>query len=159
MTDIVNLVIRDSRPDDEPFVLATAERLAAFEFPGWRTSQEIVAGELRTLRRFFAGSLPGSALLVAAASPDDGLGFVLLETVRDYFSDTEHAHVGMLAVVESAEGRRVGRALLEAAERWARTRGFSRLSLNVFDHNTRARSLYERLGYSPETVRYVKVLA
>jgi RimJ/RimL family protein N-acetyltransferase len=32
------------------------------------------------------------------------------------------------------------------------------LTLNVFAGNARARGVYERLGYAPETLRYVKAL-
>jgi GNAT superfamily N-acetyltransferase len=63
-----------------------------------------------------------------------------------------------ILITEDAERRGVGRALLEAAEDWARGRGHPFISLNVFTQNTRARSVYERLGYGPETLRYVKPL-
>ncbi len=57
-----------------------------------------------------------------------------------------------------AEGQGVGRVLLEAAEDWAREQKLQMLSLNVFAGNARARHVYERLGYTPETLRYVKPL-
>jgi GNAT superfamily N-acetyltransferase len=66
--------------------------------------------------------------------------------------------VAVLAVAAEAEGQGVGRALLEAAEGWTREQGLSMLTLNVFEGNTRARTVYERLGYAPETLRYVKTL-
>jgi GNAT superfamily N-acetyltransferase len=47
-------------------------------------------------------------------------------------------------------GRGLGAALMVHAGLWARDRGFPWLGLNVFGHNTRARSLYERLGYTVE---------
>jgi RimJ/RimL family protein N-acetyltransferase len=34
----------------------------------------------------------------------------------------------------------------------------SMLTLNVFDGNVRARRVYERGGFAPETLRYVKQL-
>lgn len=48
-------------------------------------------------------------------------------------------------------GRRsegIGAALAVAAERLVADRGHDRCSLSVSDRNTRARSLYERLGYT-----------
>jgi GNAT superfamily N-acetyltransferase len=56
------------------------------------------------------------------------------------------------------EGRGVGRLLLGTAEAWARDRGHPFITLNVFAQNTRARALYERVGFGPETLRYVKPL-
>jgi GNAT superfamily N-acetyltransferase len=61
-------------------------------------------------------------------------------------------------VSSSAEGHGAGRALVEAAEEWARFEGLELITLNVFANNQRARSVYERLGYAPETLHYVKPL-
>lgn len=97
-------------------------------------------------------------LLIAETSAGEPGGFVYMEQPIDYFRQTPQAHVGVLAVAAEAEGQGVGRALLEAAERWAREQGLGMLTLNVFAGNTRARKVYERLGYAPETLRYVKTL-
>ena len=64
----------------------------------------------------------------------------------------------MIAVTETAEGRGVGALLLQAAEAWTRTQGYSTLTLNVFDGNARARRVYERAGFRVEALKYVKVL-
>ena len=66
--------------------------------------------------------------------------------------------MSVLVVAETAEGLGVGRLLLEAADTWAREQGLAMLTLNVFTGNVRARAVYERLGYMPETLRYVKTL-
>jgi ribosomal protein S18 acetylase RimI-like enzyme len=66
--------------------------------------------------------------------------------------------VSVIAVTEEAEGRGVGRALMEHAEKWARERGHDRITLSVFEGNRRARGLYERVGYAVEMRRYVKPL-
>jgi len=136
-------------------VLQTAARLAAFGPPAWRTPEELVEGEARTLRDFFESPDDGTRLLVAE-SGDARLGFVLIEELRDYFTLEQHGHVGILAVTEGAEGRGAGRALLRAAESWARDRGFQTLTLNVFSGNDHARAVYEHLGFQEETVKYVK---
>ena len=44
-------------------------------------------------------------------------------------------------------GRGWGSAVMDAAARWSAERGAPALGLNVFSHNDRARSLYDRLGY------------
>ena len=64
----------------------------------------------------------------------------------------------MIAVTAAAEGRGAGAALMRAAEDWARATGYTKLTLNVFEGNQRARQVYERFGYQVETVRYVKIL-
>ncbi|MEO8075883.1 MAG: GNAT family N-acetyltransferase [Acidobacteriota bacterium] len=52
-----------------------------------------------------------------------------------------------LAVVPDWRGKGVGRALLEAVERIARSRGCCKLTLEVQDSNGRARRLYEQVGF------------
>jgi GNAT superfamily N-acetyltransferase len=166
--------VRDGTAADRDFVIATARRLAAFGPPPWRSADEIVAGEVRYLHDFFDGRLKGPFLLVAtvqhaqdraesrqtatpvAAQP---VGFALLEPAVDYFSGEMHAHLGMIAVIDTAEGTGASTALMAAAETRARAQGFTKLTLNVFDANARARRFYERLGFSVEIVRYVKPLA
>lgn len=65
------------------------------------------------------------------------------------------AHVADLGLMVAAAHRRrgVGRALLEAAVGWARTRGVRKLELHVFPHNEGAIALYERFGFRREGVR------
>jgi RimJ/RimL family protein N-acetyltransferase len=48
---------------------------------------------------------------------------------------------------------------MAAIEQWARDRGIGVITLNVFDRNTRARDLYDRLGYARETIHYRKALS
>ena len=149
--------MRPARSADRGFVRETARRHTDFDLPTWRAPGEIVAGELRTIEAYFRGELPGAEVLVAEAEREP-LGFVFLETGRDYFTRHEHAHVGILAVASGSEGLGAGRALLAAAEDWTRTRGLSVLTLNVFDGNVRARRLYERSGFETETRRYRKIV-
>jgi GNAT superfamily N-acetyltransferase len=148
------LTIRAARAGDRAFVLETARRLASFRTPAWRTTEEIWEGEARTLRGWFDGSEEG-ALLIAERDAVP-LGFVFLERDIDYFTLAEHGHVGVLAVTADAEGSGAGRALLEASEAWAREQGYATLTLSVFEGNTRARAVYERLGFNVETIRYTK---
>ena len=151
------IAVREGTAADRDFVVDTARRLAAFGPPPWRSPLEVVAGEVRCLDDFFDGRLGNRTLLIAEL---DGrpAGFAFLEPAVDYFTGQADGHVGMVAVVDSAEGRGVGAALMRAAEDWARRHGYPRLHLNVFAGNDRARRMYERLGYQPETLRYVKPL-
>lgn len=55
-----------------------------------------------------------------------------------------------ITVGKAYRGAGVGRAMLEALEVWAREVGVERIQLRVFDTNTNARALYERMGYADE---------
>lgn len=147
--------IRPARAEDRAFVLEAVKRLADFGPPSWRTPREVVEGEARTLAAFFEVPPAGSTLLVAELETRQPVGFAYLETLRDYFTLEEHGHVGILAVTKEAEGRGVAGALLDAAAEWARGRGARTLTLNVFERNARARRVYERHGFRPESLRYI----
>jgi GNAT superfamily N-acetyltransferase len=164
------ITVREGTAADRDFVVETARRFAAFGPPPWRSALEVVAGEVRCLDEFFDGRLSGRTLLIAEDVPDvpaspeprsgagGPAGFAFLEPAVDYFSGEPHGHIGMIAVTEAAEGRGAGAALMRAAEDWARRHSYSKLTLNVFDGNTRARQVYERFGYQIETLRYVKAI-
>jgi GNAT superfamily N-acetyltransferase len=150
--------IRPATANDRAFVVASVPRLVAFEPPSFRPRDEIITAETRTIEAFFASPPAGSALMIAESDDCSPMGFVYLERLRDYFTLEDHGHISMIVVTEAAEGRGVGAALMRAAEDWARREGYRRLTLTVFDANSRARTLYEHLGYLPETLRYIKVL-
>jgi GNAT superfamily N-acetyltransferase len=149
--------VRGARDADRTFVLETAVRLAAFGPPRWRTVDEIIEAEARTLRDVLESSDDASKLLIAEAD-EQRVGFALVEEVRDYFTLERHGHVGILAVTREAEGRGAGGALIRAAEAWARGRGYRTLTLNVFSGNSHAREVYEHLGFEPDTIKYIKAL-
>jgi GNAT superfamily N-acetyltransferase len=149
--------VRVARGTDRTFVLETAARLAAFGPPAWRSADQIVEGEARTLRDFFESADDGSRLLIVEAG-EQRLGFALLEELRDYFTLERQGLVGFLGFTEGGVGRGAGGALMRAAESWARERGYRTLTLNVFSGNQHARQVYEHLGFEPDTVKYIKAL-
>ena len=55
-------------------------------------------------------------------------------------------------VEPEARGRGVGTALLHAVERHAASMGLKSIRLDVIDTNSRARALYEREGFAPQSV-------
>ena len=158
MNATTSLKIRTATGGDEEFVVDLARRLADFTLPPWRAPEDVVAAEVRGLLAAFANGRHRDDVLIAEDAIDARLGFVYLERVVDYFTQRPHGHVSMLAVAKTAEGRGVATALMNAAERWAFGLGFPYLTLNVFQLNARARALYERLGYEPDTVKYLKPL-
>lgn len=149
--------VRAGTAADRDFVIDTARRFAAFGPPPWRSALEVVEGEVRCLDDFFDGRLRGPVLLIAEDA-GTAVGFAFLEPAIDYFSGEPHGHIGMIAVTAAAEGRGAGAALMLAADVWARACSYSKLTLNVFEGNRRARRVYERFGYQVETVRYVKTI-
>jgi GNAT superfamily N-acetyltransferase len=147
--------IRNATPADREFVIGLADRLVdGFAAPSHRTRPELIEGDRRALAGWFDKSPAGEAMLIAELDGTPA-GCAYLVTLVDYFNERPHAHLSVLAVEKSAEGKGVGSALLDACEQWARSRGSDRLTLSALVTNARARALYERRGFNGEYIRYV----
>ena len=70
----------------------------------------------------------------------------------------DHALVADLAVREAWRGQGLGRALLAAAERYARDNGATSLRIAVLHANRRARQVYEDFGFGPRLLEMEKPL-
>lgn len=151
-------VIRPATPADEPFLVRISERLAAFAVPHWRTARQIAEADFVILREALAHPVPATLLSVIELPPGQPVGTIFATTRTDYFTGEAHAHIEVLALEPSAEGKGLARALMQHAEQWARDLGYGRMTLNVFEQNRKAQGLYEKLGYERETVHYHKLL-
>ena len=95
------------------------------------------------LERALAG--PASAVLAA------GDGDVLLATAM-VGHDGHRGWVYYLAVSPDARGRGLGRAMMDACERWLTNRGVPKLNLMVRSGNEAVLGFYEALGYGRDEV-------
>jgi ribosomal protein S18 acetylase RimI-like enzyme len=152
------LRVRPARPEDREFLLALIPRLVEFGPPTWHDPARMNETDALVLDDSLSGRTPGASVFVAEDGEGARLGFIHLRPVNAYYNPEEHGHVADLIVARGAEGRGVGRALLEKGEEWARGRGYGWLTLSVFAQNVRARELYERAGFGADMMGYVKKL-
>jgi len=148
------LRIRPVEQSDATAIVALAGRFADVR-PGWRGYAEVVAGTERALSAAVHEPRDDRAVFVALDG-ETFAGFVFVDTEIDFFTGEPHAHISEIAVVRDGLG--AGRALMAAAEAWAAARGSRYVSLHVTAKNTRARALYERLGFEVEHTRLTKLL-
>lgn len=154
----MTVTVRAAAPADHDFVVGLVPRLCAFGTPPLRPPAAVEAAERDALERALAGAVDDTALLVAELAGEGPAGVAYAETAVDYFTGERHGHLAILVVSAAGEGRGVGRALLAAVEAWSAARGHRFVTLNVFADNARARAVYERAGFAPDTVRYAKLL-
>jgi GNAT superfamily N-acetyltransferase len=122
---------------------ADAERVAA------------LAGELGypstpaqiTARLLAMGANPESSALVALDAGGTIQGWVHVYGRRHVESDVS-AEIGGLVVDPASRGQGIGRALMEAAESWARERGYGRVTLGSSTVRVETHQFYQRLGYA-----------
>lgn len=85
-----------------------------------------------------------------ARDGDRRVGFLWVKVTDDT------AFVYNVAVEAEVRRRGYGRAIMLAAERWCREHKLIRIGLHVFAHNTGARALYERLGFTETAATWPK---
>jgi len=150
--------VRLAHADDDDFILEIADRLVAFELPAWRRQRETLAGIRADIERHLRELPAATHLFIAETDAGERLGFLHLQTQKDFFTGQLNCHIADLVVASGHDGKGVGSALIAHAENWAREHRCRHVSLSVFPGNTRARDLYERHGYGDELIRMVKAL-
>lgn len=121
--------IRPALPADIPAISALEQ--AAF------TGDRFNARQFRYLLK------RAQATFIVAVDGGTLLGYA----VSLYRADTGRARLYGIAVAESARGRGVATALVEAISAAARARGCTALSLEVRADNAAAQGLYRKLGF------------
>ncbi|HEY7835521.1 MAG TPA: GNAT family N-acetyltransferase [Ktedonobacterales bacterium] len=148
--------VRPYTTPDRDAVLALGERLVIGLAP-WRDPAKMRDAARRWIEGDIARIGETCAVLVAEEATGQILGFVAVAH-EVHFTGDEQAYVGELVVARHAEGHGAGRALMSAAEEWARARGYRFVTLDTGAANVGARAFYARLGYAEESVKLVKPL-
>jgi GNAT superfamily N-acetyltransferase len=85
------------------------------------------------------------------------VGIVHYLFYRSCWTIADYCYLQDLFVAESARNLGLGRALIEAVEREARTAGASRVYWLTKEDNTNARALYDRLAERSGFIQYRKL--
>lgn len=152
MTSSPDIQIRPFREEDRPFFETILTRL----IPERTASPRDPGAIARYFARRGSGEIAspdGTEVFIAVDAGDHPVGMSAIRPDKDYFDGHPRAYIELLAVTEQAEGSSVGRALMNHAERWARSRHLREIALDVFATSTGAIAFYHRLGYQPDHIR------
>ncbi|MCE1180415.1 MAG: GNAT family N-acetyltransferase [Micrococcales bacterium] len=113
--------------------------------------EEAVARAERQTRALFpdGGLTPGHAVLAGRDDEGHEVGQVW---IGPHTGAPGTAFIYDVFVLPAYQGKGFGRALVKAAEAWARERDLSAITLSVFSGNQQARSLYRGLDYQETSV-------
>ncbi len=142
--------IRQASPGDAEAMRSLLPRLAAFDLPERRSPEDLWRGDEQMLLRWLDGQEPTLVAHVAVDLDDRIQGVAVIRLGKELLNHCPSAHLEVLAVAREAEGRGIGKALMAAAEKTAQSLGAETMTLHVFGMNTRARGMYEKLGYDGE---------
>lgn len=152
----------------------TLRPLDARALPAWlersRTAytEDLIATGLRarearrraqeSLDHAFPSGAPGPGHAVLEVVDETGRAVGHLWIGPDTSDDPGAWWIWDITIDGGERGRGFGRAAMLLGEEYARERGAHTLGLNVFGFNTRARGLYESLGYETASIRMRKSL-
>ena len=81
---------------------------------------------------------------------DQPVGCLWLGESIDQRNGHRQAYVFLLYVAVSHRRKGLGSALMQHAHHWAKEQDYQQVSLQVFEDNDAALSLYQKLGYTPQ---------
>jgi ribosomal protein S18 acetylase RimI-like enzyme len=151
-----SIIIRTGAAADREAVLALAPRLLVGVAP-WRDRAAALAAGRRWLEGSLAAAARGDGVVFVAVAADQVLGVISIQP-STHFTGERDGYIGELAVAEHAARQGIGRALIGAADTWARDRGLAHLTLHTGARNEGARAFYAALGFVEEEVRLTRRL-
>lgn len=158
MTPVKNdrIRIRPIAESDSAFLARAATRL----FPGTTASPRDPVAFRRYFELLTPASICSGGDSRAYVAELDGVaaGVVSAHLDVDYFTSHPRPHIDTLAVAAEAEGRGIGRALIDHMEVQGRSLNCCEIVLDVFATNTRARKFYEQCGFVEDHIRMAKTL-
>ncbi len=153
----VPILVRIAKEADQSFIRSLSPVLAAQAKLDWHSDKAIQKFQ----DAYIAEMMTETSLAhVTYIAENEGVsvGFIHVREHIDEISSEKCGTVPLLAITESAQGMGAGKALMEAAETWAKNQGFRLLHLEVFSSNAQARSFYQKLAFKEDTINMVKHL-
>ena len=137
-----------------PAVLADAREIAeCLAELGYGTTASLVTGKLAAL------SASGDDAVFVAVDAQTGtiLGVISVHVLSLFHTAGSLGRITALAVRSQAQGRKAGRALVEAAEAFSWESGCIRIEVTSGDHRPQAHAFYRAVGYVADERRFIKV--
>ena len=120
---------------------------------GYPTSASALPERLRAI------AVEGGTVFLAVDSGDTAVGLASVARLSALHADASVAYITALVTSAVARGGCVGRALVTAAEQWAREKGCVRLSVTSAEHRADAHAFYPRCGMPYSGRRFSKTLS
>jgi GNAT superfamily N-acetyltransferase len=150
----LNIGVRPADDADRAGILELAPRLAEGVAP-WRDQAEALLAGRRWLEESLDAAKTGDGAVLVIADTG-GIAGVITVRPSAHFTGERDGYIGELVVADRASRHGIGRALVAAADAWARDHGLRNLTLHTGAFNTGARAFYAALGFAEEEVRLTR---
>ena len=120
---------------------------------GYPTSASALPERLRAVES------EGGTVFLAVNSNGVALGLASVASHSTIHADAPVAYITALVTGGAARGQGIGRAMVSAAEQWAREKGCVRLSVTSAEHRADAHAFYPRCGMPYSGRRFSKALS
>jgi GNAT superfamily N-acetyltransferase len=137
--------LRDAKPAD------AARLVELIAFLGHDIDEKGVRGNLARLKK--AGKTP-----IVAVEGKQVIGLIGIHAMVTVHRAAPVGRIPVLVVAEEAQGRGLGRLLVEAAEQWCREQGCQLVEVTSNDRRGDAHAFYRHLGYERTSIRFMKRL-
>jgi len=137
--------LRDAKPADAPRLVEL------IRFLGHDINEKQVRKNLAALKK--AGETPMVATLDKKV-----VGLIGLHVMTTIHRDSPVGRIPALVVAKEAQGMKLGRLLVDAAEQWCRKKGCKLIEVTSNDRRADAHAFYRHMGYERTSIRFFKKL-
>jgi GNAT superfamily N-acetyltransferase len=138
------VLVREATTNDADAMARLCQQL------GYPAESQKMPGRLTRL------SADPNARALVATRATDVVGLLTVHLRNTLNHESPIAQITLLVVDEAIRSRGAGRALVEAAEEWARARGSRRITVTTALARSGAHAFYEKVGYAHTGRRYGK---
>lgn len=135
--------IRDAKPSDAPRLVEL------IHFLGHEIDEKAVRKNLKILKK--SGEMP-----LVATLGKDVVGMVGRHSMVTIHRPAPVGRIPVLVVAKEAQGLKLGRLLVEAAEQWCRKKGCQIVEVTSNDRRAAAHAFYRHMGYQRTSIRFFK---
>ena len=137
--------LRDAKPADAPRLVELIRYL------GHDINEKQVRKNLAALKK--AGETP-----LVATLDKKVVGLIGLHVMTTIHRDSPVGRIPALVVAKEAQGMKLGRLLVDAAEQWCRKKGCKLIEVTSNDRRADAHAFYRHMGYERTSIRFFKKL-
>jgi len=137
--------LRGAKPADAPRLVEL------IRFLGHDINEKQVRKNLAALKK--AGETP-----LVATLDKKVVGLIGLHVMTTIHRDSPVGRIPALVVAKEAQGMKLGRLLVDAAEQWCRKKGCKLIEVTSNDRRADAHAFYRHMGYERTSIRFFKKL-